>query len=338
MLTYNPEFVENSEYAYAVARIRALETRLIDNAAFNSLLSTPWDRFSSLFTELTGISGSDALDPFSLLKSLEEAFTDTFQMVKALILEEEIKRLISLKYDYELMKLIIRRERGEVITVPDTFLNRASFLYPELKTMLGEGRALDTGPVMYSTYLSMIETKDVTGKGIDHACDHSYYTEVFQMIDIVKNDFIRNYFLRQVDAFNIVTALRLKLRGGKRQELRERFLPFGTINLLYLEDSLDLNLESFSQKIIFSPLSSVLVKVNKQLVEEDQVVQAERLFDEDLIEYLRESIFVTFGIEPVLAYLWMKEVELRNLRTILIARNAGVSVAEIKEHLRGLYG
>ena len=60
--------------------------------------------------------------------------------------------------------------------------------------------------------------------------------------------------------------------------------------------------------------------------------------DESQSAYLRESIFVTFGIEPILAYLWARERELNNIRTILIAKLSGVAGDEIKKYLRGVYG
>jgi V/A-type H+-transporting ATPase subunit C len=341
MLTYNPEFVENPEYAYAVARIRALETRLVDQGAFASLIGAPLDRFGSYFAELTGIPveaaavGKNVYKPFDLL---EARFTKDHELVCSLLLDETARRLISLKYDYELLKLIVKEKRGAALSIPQSFSERSRYPYEELKAMLEQGRMIDLGPGMYETYLWIAEAKELTGREIEHRCDCAYYEELFELVESMHNDFIMNFFLREVDTKNILSSLRVKLLGGNRGQIRARHLPFGTIDLNYLELLLDLTLEGFAGRIVFSPLAPVLLRVNKGQPEPEQAEELERLLDEDLLVYLRESMFVTFGVEPVLAYLWMKEVELKNLRTILVAKQAGISEAEIKRHVRGVYG
>jgi V/A-type H+-transporting ATPase subunit C len=342
MLTYNPEFVEDPDYAYAVARIRALETKRIDQAALSSLVGAPLDRFSSSLSELTGLDTAalreSTNNAYSLLDLLEARFTRDHQLVCSLLLDDTARRLVMLKYDYELLKLIVREAKGMALTVPSSFSRRSFYSYEEIKAMLEEGRALDLGPGIYDTYLRIMEERQISGREIDHRCDCAYYEELLGLVESMNNDFIRNFFLREVDAQNILGTLRLKLLGGKRGDIRDRYLPYGTIDPGYLEQLLDLSIEGFAGRIVFSPLATVLLRVSKDQPEAEQAEELERLMDEDLLIYLRESIFVTFGIEPVLAYLWMKEVELKNLRTILIAKHAGVSESEIKRHVRGVYG
>jgi V/A-type H+-transporting ATPase subunit C len=338
MLTYNPQFLENPEYAYAVARIRALETKLIDTGAFNALIGTPLERFGPSFHELTGIESPSSLGLHVHVNSLEKRFTDTFLLVKSLLLDEKIARLISLKYDYELLKLILKEQQGQKIESPESFVDRSVYSYEGLKAMLEEGKVIDLGPLMFKVYNGVKEARQISGREIDHRCDLAYYEEVFGIVDSLSNEFIQNFFLREIDALNIMGGARLKLLQGTRQQIRERYVPFGTIAVDYIEQLLDLSLESFAQKIVFSPLSRVLLKVNKGLPDEEQTTELERLIEEDMLVFLRETIFITFGVEPVLAYLWMKEVELKNLRTVLISKYAGISASEIKLHIRGLYG
>lgn len=334
----NTEFIEISEYAYAVARIRALETKLIDGKDYNTLISAPGERFFPLFTETAGIKSDGPPVLSALVKSLEESFTESLYMIKSLILKDEVKRLISLKYDYELLKLIIKEERGHKISIPAEISNRSNYSYPLLKSLLEGGKALDTGSIIYETYNSMKNARDLYGKRIDNSCDNSYYSELFQILEEYGNGFLTEYFIREVDANNIMTALRLKVQGAKRTALRERFLPFGNIDISFLEQGFDLNLEGFSVRILFSPLSAALNNTGKTEDEEAQAAEAEKLLEEELIKYLKKSVFVTFGVEPLLTYLWVREIEVKNLRTILLSKSAGVSPEEIKKHIRGFYG
>jgi V/A-type H+-transporting ATPase subunit C len=338
MLTYSPEFVENTEYAFAVARVRALETRYIDEVSLNALLTSEGDRFLAQFFEETGIRGGDGVIVSRILDDLEEAYSQTFRLVCSLILEEEMKRLVALRYDYELLKFIVKEEKGEVIRIPVSLIERSNYGHGLLKSLLTEGKALETGEIMHRTYRDLLERKDVSSRQIDTACDRAFYTELFHLLDENDNPFIRDYFIREIDAVNIITVLRLKLQGKKRTDMRERYIPFGSIDLSYLEEGFDMNLEGFAGRIQFSPFGQVLREIEKSVEDEEQVARVERLLDIAQARYLKESVFVSFGIEPILAYLWTKERELNNLRTIFIAKMSGVQADEIRTCLRGLYG
>ncbi|HEB31909.1 MAG TPA: hypothetical protein ENI15_13710 [Spirochaetes bacterium] len=333
----NVEFVEKSEYAYAVARIRAIEIKLIDSKGYNTLLASSMERFYAIFSEVSGVKIDGVPDLQSTLKNLEDSFTGTLYMTRSLILENEIKRLVSLKYDYELLKLIVKEARGFDISIPPEISERSNYSYPVLKSLLEGGKALETGRIIYEAYSSLKDAKGRTGKYIDNECDRAYYYELFRILEEFGNSFLLEYFTRKIDACNISTTLRLKLQGAKRSSLRERILPFGNIDISYLEQGIDMNLEGFSSRIIFSPFSRVLGGSGKAGDEEEQVAKVEKQLAEELIKYLKESIFVTFGIEPLLAYLWVRETEVINLRTILLAKHAGIGTEEIKKYVRGYH-
>jgi vacuolar-type H+-ATPase subunit C/Vma6 len=333
----NVEFVEKSEYAYAVARIRAIETKLIDSKGYNTLLASPMERFFAVFSEVSGVKVDGVPGLLSTLKSLEDSFTDTLYMTRSLILEDEIKRLVSLKYDYELLKLIVKDTSGFDISIPTEVSERSNYSYTVLKSLLEGGKALETGSIIFEAYASLRDAKGQTGKYIDNQCDRAFYTELFQILEEYGNSFLLEYFTRKIDVCNISTTLRLKLQGEKRSSLRERILPLGNIDISFLEQGIDMNLEGFSSRIIFSPFSSVLSGSGKAGDEEEQVALVERQLEEELVKYLKESIFVTFGIEPLLAHLCLRETEVMNLRTILLAKNAGIGTEEIKKYLRGYH-
>jgi V/A-type H+-transporting ATPase subunit C len=342
MLTNSAEFVEDIEYAYAVARIRALEIRFIDDVALNTLLQSEGERFIAQFSEITGVksgsSSGEAVDVTRMLVDLEESFSETFQLVHSLILQDSMKRLIGLRYDYELLKFVVKEERGEVMRIPLSLIERSNYGHGLMKTLLSEGRALETGEIIYKTYRSLLESREITSTQIDIQCDRAYYDELFQLLDQNFNPFIRDYFIREIDAINIATVLRLRLQDKKRAIMRERYLPQGSIDLAYLEEGFDMNLEGFAGRIQFSPFAQYLREVDKSAEAEEQVAQVERRLDAAQTSYLKESLIVSFGIEPLLAYLWIKERELNNLRTIFIAKMSGISQDKIRSSLRGPYG
>jgi V/A-type H+-transporting ATPase subunit C len=310
----------------------------VSGAAYGSLISAPADRFFSLLAETAGIRGQSEADLHSMLGQLEESFTGQFSLVRNLLLEDEIKRLVSLEYDYELLKFIVKEHRVPGLAVPPQLSRRSNYSYPLLKALLEGGRFVDTGDLLFDTYRMLEEEKEPTGHQIDSACDKAYYTELFELLERVGNPFLTGYYTRRVDARNILTTLRLKIRGVKRSDLHGRYLPHGSIDPGALEQGLDLNLDGFASRILYSPLAPALRGVEKRGEEVDQVAQAERLLEELIMKYVRESVFVTFGVEPVVAYLWEKEMETKNLRIILLGKATGVVPDEIRRYVRGSYG
>jgi len=331
------EFVEKTDYSYAVAVIRANEKKLLGSTQYSSLINTTPERFPSVFTEFVGIRYQEGDDPLKVLQELEVEFTNTFLLIKSLLLEDEYRRLISLPYDYELLKMIIKGIEPEGRGIFREISKRSNYSYPLLKSLLESGKSLETGSIIYNTYLTLSEIKEVSGAYIDHICDVSYFTEGFNILEKCPNSFIKRYFILTVDAKNLTTMLRLKLRDGKRNELRKRFLPLGSIDLSHFEQGLDLNMESFASRIIFSPLSGLLHSIEKGTEEEEQVAIVERLIDEYLMGYLKESMMVVFGVEPLFAYLWAMELQVKNLSLIILSKSSGIEPERIRPHVRGAY-
>jgi len=285
MLTYSPEFVEDTEYAFAVARVRALETRYIDEVTLNTLLSSDGERFVAHFSEVTGIRSGASVDVTRILDDLEESFSETFRLVQSLILEEEMKRLIGLRYDYELLKFIVKEEKGEVLRIPLLLIERSNYGHGLLKTLLAEGKALETGETMFRTFRDLLDRKEISSTQIDISCDRAYYDEIFQLLDERNNPFIRDYFIREIDAVNISTVLRMKLQGKKRGVMRERYIPLGSIDISYLEEGFDINLEGFAGRLQFSPFGQHLREVDKSIDPEEQVAQVEQRLDAAPVSY-----------------------------------------------------
>jgi len=336
MLLSSPEFVENSDYGFAVAKIRALETHLLKQNEYALLIADPWDRFTAQLAEFTGLSIKENDSAVTIGDKLEERFTDTFFLVKQLLIEDEFKRLVSLKYDYELLKFIIKQKNGYQGRIPTRLSMRSNYPYPVLTSLLDAGKVLDTGSYIFTTYEQLLDIHEITGKIIDNKCSYSYYNELFHIINQSPNAYIQSYYIREVDAHNVTTVLRMKRNGEKRLHIKARFLPFGSVAVSHFEDAFDLNIDGFIGRLSFTWFSRLLSGMAKVQTEELQIAIIEELLDEGILEYSRESMFVTFGVEPVISYLWEKERELQNLRTILFMKASGISPDEIKLYVRNI--
>ncbi len=336
MLLSSPEFVENSNYGFAVARIRALENNLIDSTGYNQLITVPEERFLSLLEELAGAGIKENDSVSEILDKIEWRFTNTLFLVKDLIVEDEYKRLISLKYDYDLLKIIIKEKKGWSVSNYKHTSMRSSFTYTVLKSLVDAGRFFELGESIQSVVESAEEIKDPTGNQIDIICDRAYFKEIFKILESSPNPFIEGYFRRKIDILNLLTTLRLKIQGKKRSSVKEDYIPDGSIDIYHFEDGYDLNIDGLIQKLSFAWFSSALESIPKGVGEEKVIAFIEKELEEYLVKYIKESMYVTFGVEPVISYLWKVEQETINLRIIILSRYSGIEPAEIKINVRGL--
>ena len=54
-------------------------------------------------------------------------------------------------------------------------------------------------------------------------------------------------------------------------------------------------------------------------------------------KYVKDALYVPFGIEPIVGFLQAKETEVMNLRMILTGKISGMDDVLIKERLRDTY-
>lgn len=63
----------------------------------------------------------------------------------------------------------------------------------------------------------------------------------------------------------------------------------------------------------------------------------EKLCDDYLMEYVREAKFKPLTLEPLIAYLYAKESEIKTIRIILTSKLNNIDADTIKERLRDAY-
>jgi len=67
------------------------------------------------------------------------------------------------------------------------------------------------------------------------------------------------------------------------------------------------------------------------------LTKLEKLSDNYIMNYVKKSRFVTFGVEPLIGYLVAKESEIRNVRIVMVGKINGISPEIIRERLRETY-
>ena len=119
--------------------------------------------------------------------------------------------------------------------------------------------------------------------------------------------------MQLIDLLNIDSFVRLKEIGKPRAFYKRVFLEGGNLD------------------------ENAIEQKAAALVNDVGVSGVEKALDNQKMEYVKDALYVPFGIEPIVGFLQAKETEVRNLRMILTGKISGMDDVLIKERLRDTY-
>jgi V/A-type H+-transporting ATPase subunit C len=146
----------------------------------------------------------------------------------------------------------------------------------------------------------------------------------------LKNLFLIGLFRMQIDLTNIRTMLRIKFRDA---DLRNVFLQGGYIEHDKFRHALDVGYEAVAPLFYATPYYEVVEPGVAYLMAEKSFLLLEHHCERHLLGYLKTTVSITAGAQPIIAYLLMKENEIRAVRLILTAKKNGLSPRLILDRL-----
>jgi len=163
--------------------------------------------------------------------------------------------------------------------------------------------------------LAYYQNKDI--RQIDYAIDAEHFRYIIAKAIALKDDFLVGLFRMRADLTNIRTMLRLKYREA--QELNG-FVPGGYVDESVLKHCVNLDYDSIRAMFFSTPYYELVEAGVNYLVSDKSFLKIEQQCDEHIGGYLSEGLMVTAGSQPVIAYLLLKESEIRKVRLILTAK------------------
>ena len=146
--------------------------------------------------------------------------------------------------------------------------------------------------------------------------------------------FLAELTKRLADTANIRVFIRTKLISGSRDLVRQALVKGGSIPESLLEELADKNLDKFFEALKFTELANLSGELAEAVKHPSGISQIEKVLEDSITHFLKQSKYVAMGIEPVVAYLFFKETEIKNARLIITGQVNRISQETIKERLR----
>lgn len=330
---------DNTRYANAVGRIRVLEKKQLDKNQFDRMLEakTAEDAFKTVLDAGYSLD-EDNIKAWDFERVLEKRINDIYDYLKKISPDKNVVDVFLCRHDYHNAKVILKTEfSGQNESGP--YLDAGTISFRELEMLIRE-RKLDKLPsILGDAVEKCIENfgKNTDPQEIDFILDNAMFRHMSCMASSIHNDFIVKLIKIIVDLINIRTFVRVKLMKKSDTFLNKVLFDYGSIPISRFISQFDKTLESFVVSMKSSDYADLCAEGINEYIDKGTLTKLEKLGDNYILSYLRSAKYIALGAEPLVAYLFAYENEIKNIRIIMVGKINKIPNDVIMERLRDVY-
>lgn len=331
--------IDDTIYAYSVGRVRALETRLLDQGRFERMIdAASGEEALKMLTEsdyAAAVTELDDVHDFEYMLSAE--LKNSFDLIRDISPRPEMIAPLTLRYDVHNLKVLFKAKYLGVKT--DLFIPVGSVDLNKLEFAVNEDDYRDLPGELRQAAESINEDFLVNRdpQVIDLILDQVLYKQLIIFAREHKSIFLEGLFVRQIDLTNLKTLVRVKRMGLDREFLKKVLLPQGSLPADRLISLIDEPLESVITALNMSEYASLVDEGVREWLEKGTASRFEKLTDDYITGYLKRGKWKAFALEPLVGYLWAKEIEVKNIRIVLVGKINKLPAEAIRERIRNVY-
>jgi V/A-type H+/Na+-transporting ATPase subunit C len=275
----------------------------------------------------------------SILTDLEQ----DYGLIRSIIPEKAYIDLLLLQNDYHNAKVLIKallthHHEENLFSAPsgisDIFekhkeqismkalehaFARPSMLKPEklLEGIIDPGSEIadpDLFNAIARAFETTMETKDPGS--VDRVMDTRYYTRFLQQAKTLGNVFLMTYYDLKADMINLAVLLRVRAMDADVRTLKDNLIPSGKIQLeelIKMHKATSGDIERLLSDNGYDELCSFVDNYG----DGDTVMVFTKATDDRITSFMRRTKSILFGPEILIAYLYSKEIQYRNIQIAL---------------------
>lgn len=322
---------DSLRYGFAVGKVKVLETRALDAAAFERLLDAPsFAEQKRLLSETPfGRYLETAETAGDVERGLEEALDAYYAFLDEAALPEEVVRFFRLRYDFANLKAVAKARLlgvgyGELLvghgTIPiDRFAGELEELPPPLDEVVPE--------------LGRIAAERGAGDAaaIDTAVDRAMFATLLDTALRSRSRYLVEVARLAIDLANVKTVIRGRKAGLQAADLGSRLADGGAVPTGGLLALADLPADQLAPALARIPQ---LRKVPTQALLEASTLDA--TLDAVTAVVVRRGRMGPVGPEPVISYVLERESEVAALRVLLTGTLSGLDREVLRRYVRAV--
>ncbi len=315
------------DYAYSVAHIRAIENSLLTKADFDNMLTSSYDSALRLLSE----KGYDT-DSGKIGDILLKRVSDAWELVLSSAPDKSLLNILLYENDFENLKTILKG----IFT--DSELYKELLLTPavsdwEQNSRYIEEKNFSSLPDEFKKCTNdafEILALSLDSDRADAVVDTECMALMYRLAKESGNDFILNIVTLKNTLKNIRTAYRAAAANKGAN-----FLDLALSEHSYLNKNALIKAALEGKDAVADLISSDGYGDAGAFIKESYS-QFEVYADNKVSETAKNSIYTSFGVEPLIAYLFKVMTEVKNIRIILTAKANKIDEGEIRARMRAL--
>ncbi|MEG1524232.1 MAG: V-type ATPase subunit [Clostridia bacterium] len=324
-------------YAYACARISALEKGLLSSATVKRMAEGSLEDAMRQLLDVRygGMPDASAGDCERMIENVRK---ETVQTVQELSPEPKLTDLFLLQTDIHNLKVLIK---AGMLGTTDFAWQEGGLYSRERLTAAVRDQSFADLPQELANVLDALMRKlkiQPEPQFVSILLDYGYLAHAMKTVEFCKEPFAKQYFTALCDFGNVLTFLRLRAMGAQKEDLRELLLPAGGILIQTLIDAYELSADtllkvlsgSVAKDAMNAGLTAMMVSGNISMLEKER--------DNYLLGLVKDHRHDTLTIFPIVGYYLARDREAKAVRLILTVKRNGLDDAVITERLRELYG
>ncbi|UJF14951.1 V-type ATPase subunit [Jeotgalibaca sp. MA1X17-3] len=333
--------MKDTDYKGINTLIRTYELRLLKTDEIERMLKA-----SDLKTALDVLKGTDYdFDEEEILQTknfndiLMRHLGDVYQELFSIAPDPELIELFTLQYSYHNLKVFLKQyfleQDLEELLIPIGKLSLDS-----LKNLVDTGESDEANPIMVEAVQQA--KNDYSESGLIETVTvfmDTYYFRHLRAIASKENfEAITNIVDTKIDLYNLSSLVRSLNQKKPRSHLHTMLSSSGTIPKQEIIDESVNGPVTVLKKLYAEKSYGDLLET---VIEEDNTINTlklDMLVDTITHNIVSEGIYQPFGPLALLGYIYAKEIEVTNLRLLLVGKDNGIAEEELRKRVRHVYG
>ncbi len=332
--------IREDDYAYASARIRVRETKLLGKSHFDRMLdaSTADEAYKVLTEAEYGIPGKNTAGVFAYEELLADEMMKCYMLLLEIAPQPDLVKAFQRRHDFFNIKVVLKAEFSQK-EMPAILMDTGTIDKEAVVSMIRERDYSEFTPIMQE---AIEQTRELFSKThdpqiVDIILDKASYHQLVIDLNEIKSPFLHRLAELITDTTNIKMFIRARFLNKSWDFIQKILLKHGTIRKKVYFGSSGKSIDDFVEQLHNSEYADVVEKGWEMSKSTKTSLELEKLLDDYIMEYIQGAKMVTMGVEPLIAYLFAKEAEIKNVRIIMTAKINKLSVDLIRERLRECY-
>ncbi len=330
-LTAPPVISGDARYAYATGVVRGKWAKRPVHADFARLLDAEPDEIGKILTEL-GFSGADSDTEAAIAAEWER----TLDLVENLSQDPEVTDLMRMFVDFTNGSLAVKCAEFDLDIAP-LFLPGGTVSAEDMIEFVAEE---DNGEsIPEEVREAMRESQELYEQSkipllIDVASDSHFARTFVERFNASGREFLAEYVRRWADVKNLTSYLRIRTSGIEIDLFKRFFIEGGHISKSDFSIFEEMEIDAIPSRLVYSIYGKPLADAVVESIRSESFQPLSRFLANMLEDFLRMNVYISFGLEVLVAFALLKYREIRAIGAIVRMKNARIEKNIIAERVR----